>query len=96
MVRRWWRKVELPLAVAMLLTFVSGFGFSESAWLKWLRWLNPAGEVLIPRLVLPPSSLSFPVGFAIGFCTNVFFWTLLLVVVSPLLSRKRGGVEVGP
>ena len=95
MVRCWWRKVELPLAVAMLLTFVSGFGFSESAWLKWLRWLNPAGEVLIPRLVLPPPA--FP---SRRFRHRVLHECVLLDsvarVVSPLLSRKRGGVEVGP
>jgi len=71
----------------------AGFGFSESPWLGWLRWLGVVGEFVTVRLARLLPTIPFPVLFLVGFGVNIIVLTLMLVGVSRLAPQRPEAVR---
>ena len=91
--RRLWGRVSWQAGAAVLLSMAAGFGFSESPWLGWLRWLGVVGEFVTVRLAGLLPKVPFPVFFLVGFGVNVVVLTLMLVGVSRLAAQRPEAVR---
>ncbi len=84
---RWWDRFSWQVSAALLLSMVSGFGFSENAWLGWLRWFGSVGEFLTKWLA--GLHVPFLLAFLLGFVVNTAFWSVILVVAARLATLSR-------